>query len=89
MSECREMLHALADAVVIVHFEHADAGAFGAHVDKDQRDFAFGELIEQRLFDAEGHDGDAFDLALEHAANAVSHPLGVVIGGADEDLVPV
>ena len=47
------------------------------------------KLIEQGFFDAEGHDRDAFDFALEHAANAVRHSLGVVVGGADKDLVAV
>jgi hypothetical protein len=75
--------------MVVVHFEQTDAGTFGSDVDEDERDFTFGELIEQRLFDAEGHDGNTFDFALEHAANAVGHALGVVVGGADEDLVAV
>ena len=89
VSQRGEMLHALADAVVVVHFEQADAWALRPYVDEDQGNFAFGELIEQGLFDAEGHDGYAFDLALQHAANAVGHAFGIVVGGADEDLVAV
>jgi hypothetical protein len=83
------VLHRLADAVVVVDLEDADAGAVRADVDEDQRNFAFGELVEQGLFEAEGHDGDAFDFALQHAADAVRHALGIVVGGADQNLVAV
>src|SRR5258707_8141279 len=83
------MLYALPDAMVVVHFEQADAWAPGPYVDKDQGHVAFGELIEQWLFDAEGHDGYALDLALQHATNAVGHSFWIVVGGADEDLVAV
>ena len=84
-----EMLHALADAVVVIHFEQADARPLRPNVDEDEGHIAFGELIEQRLFDAEGHDGYAFDFALEHAADAMRHSPGIVVGGADEDFVAV
>ena len=84
-----EMLHALPDAVMVVHLEQADTGAFGRDVDKHHWHVAFGELVEQRLFDAEGHHRDALDLALEHAADAVRHAFGIVVGRTDEDLVAV
>src|SRR3984957_3661498 len=83
------MLHGLTDAVMVVDFEEAYAWALWSHVDEDERDFALGKLIEERLFDAEGHDGYAVYLALQHAANAVRHAFGVVVGGADEYFVAV
>ena len=45
------------------------------------------ELIEHRLFFAEGHDGDAVDFALQHAARACGQHGGVAVGGADENLI--
>src|SRR5258708_30185887 len=84
-----QMLEALQYAVMIVDLEQADARSIRPYVDEDQRYFAFGELIEEGLLDAEGHRGYAIDFALEHAADAVGHALGFVVGGADEDLVAI
>jgi len=84
-----QMLHALQYAVMVVDLEQADARPVRPDVDEDERHFAFGELIEQRLFDPEGHDGYAIDFALEHAADAVRHAPGFVVGGADEDFVAI
>ena len=47
------------------------------------------ELIEHRLFFAEGHDGDAFHLALEHAAHAGGQHGRIAVGGTDQDFVAV
>ena len=66
-----------------------DAWPVRANIDEHERHLALGELIEQGFFEAEGHDGNAFDLALQHAPDAVRHPLGVVVGGADENFVAV
>ena len=89
MAERGEVLHALTDAVMVVHLEQADAVAFGADVDEDERNVTLGELVEQWLFDSKGHDGDAIDLALQHAADTVRHAFGIVVGGADKYLVAV
>src|ERR1700722_7001783 len=89
MSKRDQMLHGLMYAVVIVDLQQTDAGAIRPYIDEDQRDLAFGELIEQRLFGAEGHHCYAFYLALEHTADAVRHAPGVIVGRADEDLVAV
>ena len=89
VSQGGQMLHALPDAMVVIHFEQADARPLGPYVDEDQGHVALGELIEQWLFNAEGHNRDAFDFALEHAANAMRHSPGIVVGGADKDLVAV
>ena len=45
------------------------------------------ELLDQFLFDAEGHDGDTVDTALQHAADERLGAGGFVVRGADEDLV--
>jgi len=58
-----------------------------SHIDKGQRDIAVGQLLQQRLLNAEGHHGHALGLALHHAADAALHALGVVVGGADQDLI--
>ena len=87
MTERGKMLYTLTDAVVVVDLEQTDAIAPGPHIDEDKRDVALGELVEQGFFDAEGHDGDAIHLALEHTTDAVRHAFGVVVGGTDQDLV--
>ena len=45
------------------------------------------ELIEDGLFLAEGHYGDAVDFALQHAPRTHGKHLGIAIGGADKNLV--
>ena len=47
------------------------------------------QLVEDRLFLAEGEHGDALDLALQHAANAAGQHGRVAVRGADQDLVAV
>jgi len=80
VAQSGQMLHALADSVMIVHAEQADARPLGPHIHKHQGNVAFSELVQQRLLDAEGHHGHAFGLAFDHAANAALHPLGIVVG---------
>src|ERR1039458_7252593 len=45
------------------------------------------ELIEHGLFLAEGHDSNAIDFALEHAASACGQHGRVAVGGTDENLI--
>jgi len=87
VAEDGEMLNAFVDAGAIVDGEDAVERARGGGVDEDEGDVVGGEAIEEEVFDAEGHDGDAVDLALEHAAGAEFHGLGLVIGRANENLV--
>ena len=87
MAEHGEVLDAFVDAGAVVDGEDTIEGACGGGVDEDERDVFGGETIQEEVFDAEGHDGDAVDLALEHAAGAEFHGLGFVVGGADEDFV--
>ena len=89
VAESSEMLHALADSLAVVDDESAHERTGRAGIDEDHGDVARAELLEQRLLDAEGHDGDAFDVALEHAADTGGHAGEVVVGGADEDFVSV
>jgi len=87
MAEDGEMLNALVDAGAIVDGEDAVEWARGSGVDEDEGDVIGSEAIEEKILDAEGHDGDAVYLALEHAAGAEFHGLGLVVGGANEDFV--
>src|SRR5271170_938056 len=89
MPQCSQMLHTLSYAVVIVHLQHTDAWAQRPHIDKHQGYLTLGQLIEQRLFDAEGHNRDTLNLALQHAADAMRHPLGIIVCGTDQDLVAI
>lgn len=87
MTEDGEMLNAFVDAGVVVDCEDVAEGTRWRGIDEDDGDVVDGETIEEEVFDAEGHDGDAVDFALEHAAGAELHSLGFVVGGADEDLI--
>ena len=98
VAEGDEMLDGLLHAVEVI--DHKGVGTkrasrgfpwgedFLRDVDEDHGDVAAGELFEDGIFDAEGHDGDAIDVALDHAAQAVLE-LGVVVGGTNEELVAV
>ncbi len=87
VAEDGEVLDGLVDAGAIVDDDGLVVGLLGADIDGDDGDIFLGEAIEEELFDAEGHDGDAVDLALEHASGADLHGACLVVGGADEDLV--
>jgi hypothetical protein len=50
---------------------------------------AMHQLIEHRLFLAEGHHGHAFHLALQHAAHAGGEHGRVAVRRADQNLVSV
>src|SRR3954469_20673618 len=87
MTESGEVLHSLADSVVIIHFEQTYARAVGAVVDKHQWDVALGKLIEERLLNTERHHRPSFRLALQHAADTKRHAARIIIGRADQDFV--
>ena len=89
MAQRGQVLHTLADAVVIIDFEQADAGTVRPLIDKHHGDVALGELLQQRLLDAERHHRDSLGLALQHAPDAQRHARRVVVGGADQDLVAI
>jgi len=83
------VLHALPDSVMVVHPQQADSRPVRPHIHKHQRHMTVRQLVQQRLFNAEGHHCHAFGLALNHAANATLHPLWIIIGRADEDFISV
>ncbi len=87
MPERCEMLHGFANSLSVVDLENANVRQIGPRIDKHQRKRTLDELLDQFLFDAEGHDGDAVDTALQHAADERLGAGGFVVCGADEDLV--
>src|SRR5665213_2950581 len=89
MTEDGEMLNGFIDAGVVVDCEDVAERTGGRGIDEDDGDVVYCEAIEEEVFYAEGHDGDAVDFAFEHAAGTEFHGLGFVVGGADEDLVAV
>src|ERR1700691_746411 len=65
-----EMLDTLANAFLIFDGDGAHFFLGGRGVNEDHGNVAEGEFVEEGTFDAEGHDGNAFDIALDHAADA-------------------
>ena len=66
-----------------------DACARHAGIEKDERNIAGAELIEQVLVHFGSEDGDAIDLPLQHAPNADFHAAGVIVGVGGEHFLPV
>ncbi len=87
MTEGGKVLHALANSFGVVHLENVNVGKIGRGIHKHQRKFALHEFLDQLFFDAEGHDGDAIDVALEETAHEAFGAGGVVVCGADEDFI--
>ena len=87
MAKGGQVLHALANALAVVDFEDADIGQVGSGIDKDERELALDELLDQVFFDAEGHHGNAVDVALQHAADERLGAGRFVVGGADQHFV--
>ena len=89
VAELREMIDGGVNAGGVVEQDGAGLGVVEVELGQDDGHVAVHELIEHRLFFAEGHDGDAFDLALQHAADAGGEHGRVAVGGADQNLVAV
>lgn len=87
MAEDGEMLNGFIDAGVVVDGENVAEGTGGSGINEDDGDVVDGKAVEEEIFDAKGHDGDAVDFAFEHATGAELHGLGFVVGGTDEDFV--
>ena len=83
------MLHRLTNPVLIVDANVADSRDMRADVHEDQRHFAETQVFDQRVFHAEGEDGDAIDATLDHPAHRDFHALGIVNGGGQKDFVVV
>ena len=80
VAERGEVLYGLADALAVIDLEDADVGQVGAGIHKDQRELALHQLLDQLLFNAEGHDGHAIDVALQHAADERLGARRLVVG---------
>jgi len=84
-----EMTNGLMNAGGVIEENRAGFGIVDFKLCEHDRHAAVRELIEHWLFLAEGHDGNAIDLALEHAASACGQYGGIAIGGANENLIAV
>src|ERR1039458_1059150 len=89
MAERGQMLQGLPNSLAIVHFDYADVGQVWSRIHEDQRELAFHQPLHQILFDAEGHDGHAVHVALQHAANQRLGASRFVVGGTDQHLIPL
>src|SRR5579859_3624375 len=87
MAKLDEMSHGSVDARGIVQQDGADLGIFQVKLCEYDGHVVDRELIEHRLFTAEGEHGDALHFALQHASYAVGQLVGFAVGGADQDLV--
>jgi len=87
MAENGEVLDAFVDSSTVIDRNNAIDWARGSGIDEDEGNVIGGEAVEEEVFDAESHNGDAVDLTLEHASGAELHGLGLVVGRADEDFV--
>lgn len=88
VSERYKMLEGFEHALAVVDEQDVLRELGVGDVDEDHGDVSVRKLVEDGIFDAEGHDRDAVDVALDHAPEAVLE-LGVVVGGADEEFVAV
>jgi len=77
------------NAAGVVKQDGAGLGVVELELGEHDGHVAIDELIEDRLFLAEGHHGHAVHFALEHAADAGGKHGGVAVGGTDEDFVSV
>src|SRR5579859_6418266 len=89
VSQRRQVLHSLADPVVVINLEQTDTGPVGPLIHKHERNVALGELLQERLFYSEGHYRNTLGLAFQHTANAKIHAPRIIVSGADQDLVSV
>ena len=83
------MLHGVVDSGLVVDLDAAHAGAWGSCVEEYEGDVSAAEDFDEGVVHLGGHDGNAVDLSLQHAGDAVLHAVGVVVGVGDEDLFAV
>ena len=89
MAELDKMIDGGVNAGGVIEQDGAGLGIVELELCEDDGHVAVDELIEDRLFFAEGHDGDALDLALQHSADAGGEDDGIAVGRADQNLVAV
>src|SRR6185437_3017814 len=87
MAEPCKMLNGLANSFRIVDPEHANIRKFGCGIHKDHGKGAVHELLDRVLFNAERHDCDSVDAALQHPPKKRFGTRRIVVCGSDEDLV--
>jgi hypothetical protein len=78
------------DSSRVVEQNGADHGVVEMKLGEHDGHVVTRKLIEDRLFTAEGQDGDALDFALQHAAYAAGELAGGVdVGGTDQNFIAV
>src|SRR3977135_3034619 len=83
------MLDPLAYPIEIINSNVADPWSRGPHVHKDQRNISILQILEQQIFHAESHDGNAVHAPLDHATDGGLHASRVVHGGGEKYFVVV
>src|SRR5579863_2873105 len=81
------MLNRLTDAVQVVDTNVADPGTRRTNIDKYQGHLAKFEVLQQHLFHAERHDGNAFDSAFDHPPDRCLHMCRIISGRGEHDFV--
>src|SRR5579864_8111496 len=89
MTKRSEVLNSLANTVLIVDANIADARKRRPDVDEDEGDLSSFQIVEESFFHAERDNGDAFNAALDHSANGKRDSLGIVDRGSGEDFIVV
>ncbi len=77
------------DAGLIVDDEAGDFFCRAGRVEEDEWDALLVEVFEDPGVHFGGHDGDAVDFSLEHAAGAVLGADGIIAGVGDQDFLAV
>src|SRR6266702_1654918 len=85
----REVLDCLPDTLLVVDLDIADLSDRRTNVYKYQWHFAETQVLQQRIFHAEGENSDALHPALDHAPDGTLHALRIVHGLGEQDLVVV
>src|SRR5216684_7890313 len=89
MSETRQVLHRLTNALLIIDANIAHARLPRSHIHEHERDVAKTKIFDERIFHTECEDGNAVDSALNHSARGQFHSFGIVHRGREKYLVVV
>src|ERR1700751_5790496 len=79
------MLQSFLDALRVVDDDVGAVLGVFAGVHEDRGNVAAREIGDHGWISFGGHDGGAVHFALDHAANAFDHALGLVVGVGDDD----
>lgn len=83
------MLHRLPNSIPVVDGDVAYARKSGPDVDEHKWNFSVTQILNQRIFHAEGQDGHTVHTPLDHPAYGQLHPLRVIDGGSQKNFVVV